>query len=261
MKTLTDRVALVTGGSRGLGAAIAERLAQEGARVIINYKERTDDAKACKQRLDAVGVHPVSLIQADISKQEKAQGLIAAIHEEFGGLDIVVNNAGVMGPVAAIENASLDDWVRAMETNFWGALYVTRAALPLMKQNKGGRLVYLSVNFTGRPAIRLAPYATSKAAIEALAYAAANEGGMYGITSNIVIPGPMDTELGGRTVQLYRDNPSLARDHFMNPDHMSNEAVGNAVVMLSKSPYLTAQKMYVDNGWQRKFIIPRGEKK
>ncbi len=131
----------------------------------------------------------------------------------------------------------------------------------IMKQNKFGRLVYLSIELVERPAIKLMGYATSKAALNSLSNSVAVENGMYGITSNIITPGPTDTELNHHVAEIYNNDPSLVRDHFIIPGMAPSEAIGDTVVMLCKNPHLTAQNIFVDNGYQRKYIIPRAKLK
>ena len=259
-QTLTDKVVLVTGASRGIGAGIAKVLAQEGARVVIHYNTNKERADEVKREIDAYGNHPACIVQADVGDLTAVNNMIGLVQESFGRLDILVNNAGTKGPLGALDAVPLVELEQVMKTNFWGPVYTTRAALPLMKENKYGRLVFVSVELVERPAIKLAGYATSKAALNALARSVAVEYGADGITANIITPGPTDTDLNHKVVDIYNTDPSLVRDHFMIPRLAPPEAIGEAVAMVCKNPYITAQNIFVDNGYQRKYIIPRARK-
>ena len=129
-----------------------------------------------------------------------------------------------------------------------------------MKKQGSGSLVYISSNLPERPAAKISAYAMSKAALNALALSAATEGGPYGITANIVTPGPIDTDMGGATAKTYASEPNLARDHFMIPMPVTAQAIGNTIAALCENSYVTGQNIFVDNGWQRKFIPPRKPK-
>ena len=261
METIEGKIALVTGASRGIGAAIAKTLAEEGATVIVNYHSNDERALETKSAIDALGKKPTMLAKADVGNQEAVQSMFQQITEKYGRLDILVNNAGTKGPIGSLETVPLEELQEVMQTNFWGPLYTTRAALPLMKQNKFGRLVYLSIELVERPAIKLMGYGASKAALNALSNSVAVENGAYGITSNIITPGPTDTDLNHHVAEIYKNDPSLLRDHFMIPSMAPAEAVGQTVAMICKNPYLTAQNIFVDHGCQRKYIIPRSKVK
>jgi len=257
--SLEGKIALVTGASKGIGAAIAKTLAREGAQVVINYRSDTEHAQRLKEEIDTYGT--ATLAQADVADAEAVKQMVAAVRDRYGRLDILVNNAGVRGPVGALELVPLEELHKAMETNFWGAVHTTREALPLMKQNKYGRIVFISVGLADRPAAKIAAYAFTKGAVNSLANAVGVEGGPYGVTSNVIIPGPVDTDLGHSTSEVYAADEALRKGHFMIPEPVPPHAIGETVVALCNNPYLTAQKIYVDNGWQRQFIIPRTAKK
>ena len=259
METIEGKIALITGASRGIGAAIAQSLAAEGATVVINYLSNDTKAEETKAAIDALGKQPAMLAKADVGNLEAVQEMFQNVTEQYGRLDILVNNAGTKGPIGSLESVSLEELQATMQTNFWGPMYTTRAVLPLMKKNKFGRLVYLSIELVDRPAIKLFGYGASKAALNALSNSVAVENGAYGITSNIITPGPTDTELNHQVAEIYKNDPSLMRDHFMIPGLAPAQAIGETVAMLCKNPHLTAQNIFVDNGYQRKYIIPRAK--
>ncbi|QFG21890.1 SDR family oxidoreductase [Actinomadura sp. WMMB 499] len=182
---LTDRTALVTGGSRGIGRAIVERLAADGARVVFSYREGKDAADELVRELGGRAV----AVRAD----QEDTGTIDALFEPVGdSLDLVVNNAAV-NPHGPIAEMSGDDFDRVMTVNAKYPLLVMRRAEPLMPD--GGRIVNVSTLNTVLPAPGHALYSASKAALEQLTAVAAREFGPRGITVNSVSPGATDTDL------------------------------------------------------------------
>ncbi|MBS3148690.1 SDR family oxidoreductase [Candidatus Woesearchaeota archaeon] len=257
MENITDKVALVTGASRGIGAAIAKALAKEGVKVVINDKHGGEEAKKLAEEIASYGLHAPFIAQADVGYAVAVKQMFERVQNEYGAVDLLVNNAGVMGPVGAFEKLTLEALEDVFKTNFWGAVHTTQAALPGMKERKFGRLVYISNNLPEKPCPGIAGYTMSKAALNGLALQVATEVGAHGITSNTVVPGLLNTDLGRKTAEKYLSDRGAIQDQFMIPELNTPEAVADAVVTLCKSPYLTAQTMYVDNGWQRKLILPR----
>jgi 3-oxoacyl-[acyl-carrier protein] reductase len=188
---LKDKVALVTGGSRGIGAAIARRLAQEGARVAVNYHTSAGQAQALVDELRALGAE-AEAFQADVSNVGQAERLVALTVERFGKLDVLVNNAGIaeLRPLGKIDP---DHYQRLLNTNIGSALFVTQAATRHL--GAGGRVIAISsvmANF-GFPGASL--YSASKAALGSLVRTWSTELGPRGITVNAVAPGLTETDM------------------------------------------------------------------
>ncbi|MEV6977054.1 SDR family oxidoreductase [Kitasatospora sp. NPDC093806] len=192
-RTLTGRAAVVTGGSRGIGHAVVERLAADGADVVFGYA--SDDAAAADvvRAVAAKGAGRAHAVRADLGEPDGAERLMAAAEEHLGGLDILVNNAArsfSRTPLAETDPAEFDA-VLAVNTR---AVFLTiRYAARWMRA--GGRIVNISTLNTRRPVDGIAPYLASKGALEQLTVAAALELGPRGITANTVSPGPIDTDL------------------------------------------------------------------
>lgn len=186
------RVALVTGGSRGIGAAIAERLASEGAHVTLTYAAREDDARATVARIAAAGGGARAL-QADLADPEAAAAVVEAVVREAGRLDILVNNAGVgvLEPLEAITAASA---LRQLTVNLVSPLIAVRAAAPHLALT-GGAVVSVSSINGARPVAGASVYSATKAGLEAVTRALAAELGPSGVRVNAVAPGPTDTEM------------------------------------------------------------------
>jgi 3-oxoacyl-[acyl-carrier protein] reductase len=186
--SLEGRVALVTGGSRGIGAAVSRDLAVAGARVAVNYRTGKDAAEAVASEIGGVA------LSADVSDPEQAQALVERIESDLGDLDILVNNAGVTRDTL-IARMSDEDWDVVLDTNLRGAFNTSRAVARKMLRRRSGVIVNLTsvVGLHGNPG--QANYAASKAGLIGLTKALARELGSRGVRVNAVAPGYIDTEL------------------------------------------------------------------
>jgi 3-oxoacyl-[acyl-carrier protein] reductase len=189
---LKGKRALVTGGSRGIGAAIVKRLAREGADVALTYVSKPDEAGKTADAARAFGVRALA-IRADAADPEAIITAIERTAKEFGGIDILVNNAGVLA-VAPIDQFSLKDFDRTFAVNVRAVFVATQAAVKHMKE--GGRVINIgSCNAERMPFAGGAVYAMSKAALVGLVQGLSRDLGPRGITINNVQPGPVDTEM------------------------------------------------------------------
>jgi NAD(P)-dependent dehydrogenase (short-subunit alcohol dehydrogenase family) len=187
---LAGKKALVTGGSRGIGRSIVLGLAQDGASVAACYHRESDDVKRLRGELEQIGGASY-LTQADVADPSSAQGFVREASDRFGGLDIVINNAGVVSH-AMIEDLELDEWHRVIDTNLTALYLVSKAALPFM--GEGGSIV----NITSAVAMRGMPgrvhYISSKAGVIGLTRALCKEIGRRGIRVNALAPGIIETD-------------------------------------------------------------------
>src|SRR5712672_4718927 len=192
MSKLTEKVALVTGGSRGIGAAIAKRLASDGANVAITYAKDASAASAVVKAIERDGGKAIA-IQADAADAEAVKGAVEKAFSTFGRLDVLVNNAGTAMP-NPFEESTLEEMDRVLDINVRGVFVATQAALKHMKS--GGRIIMIGSSVGERVAAPgLVPYAATKGAEKMFSQALAREIGSRGITVNNVQPGPIDTEL------------------------------------------------------------------
>ena len=184
-------VAIVTGSSRGIGAAIAERLAADGHRVVVNYAGRQQDADAVVQRITDAGGEAIA-VQADVSNPGAVQDLFQAAASRFGGVDILVNNAGIMNlnPIAKASDAEFD---RMVDINLKGTFNAMREAARQLRD--GGRIINLSTSVVGVKMENYGIYGATKAAVEFLTAVLSKELRGRSITVNAVAPGPTSTEL------------------------------------------------------------------
>ena len=187
----TQRCAIITGSSKGIGAAVAERLARDGLAVVVNYVSGAPAADALVERIRAAGGRAIA-VQADVSDPLAVASLLAQAAEAFGGVDVLVNNAGIMklAAVADSEDAMFDQHVAI---NLKGTFNGLREASRRMRD--GGRVVSFSSSVVGLYQPSYAAYAATKAGVEAMTHILAKELGRRGITVNAVAPGPVGTEL------------------------------------------------------------------
>jgi len=191
MSTQTQRSAIVTGGSKGIGAAIARRLARDGFAVTVNYGHDRDAADAVIAEIEAAGGHGIA-VQADIGDRAGMATLFDAAEQTFGGVDVLVNNAGTM-PLSPIANVDDDQFERLVAVNLGGVFRGMREAAKRMRD--GGRIVSFSSSVVGLYQPTYGVYAATKAGVEAMTHILAKELGSRSITVNAVAPGPVETEL------------------------------------------------------------------
>lgn len=205
----TQRVAIVTGASRGIGAAIARRLASDGLSVVVNYAGSATAAADLVADIEKAGGRALAF-QADISDPEAVRRMFDAAEAAYGGVDVLVNNAGVMelAPLAQVDDAAFD---QTIAINLKGTFNGLREAANRLRD--GGRIVNLSTSVVGLYQPGYGVYAASKAAVEALTHILAKELGARGVTVNAVAPGPVATELFFEG----KDEATLDRIKKMNP--------------------------------------------
>lgn len=243
MTELTGKLALVTGGSRGIGAAAAVALAARGADVAITYNSSPDDAAAVVKQLEAAGRRGFAL-EADAADASAVEAAVSGAYDVLGGLDIFVNNAGV-GTMGMVGDVPLEEVDRVLAINVRGPYVAAQAASRVLAD--GGRIIHIGSCITERnagPGMSL--YAMSKAAITGLNKGLARDLGARGITSNVVQPGPIDTAMNpadGPYAGAQRAH--LALDRFGTVDE-----VAAAVVYLSgpAAAYLTGSSLTIDGG-------------
>lgn len=197
-KGLTGKVALVSGGSRGIGAAVARRLARDGAHVVVGYRSDTASAEGVVAELTAAGA-VAQAVAADIARPEECGRLVARTLEICGRLDILVNAAGV-ATYLPLAKADADHFHATFDANVLGALALTRAAAPVMTA-PGGRIIHFSSRLAQTPLAGSSVYAASKAAVSALVLALAQELGPRGITINAVAPGVIETDMTATVIR------------------------------------------------------------
>lgn len=243
MAELEGKVALVTGGSRGMGAAIARTLGSKGAAVAITYRAAESAARATLGTLGRLGVEAMA-IQADHSTAEASGRAVAQVVERFGRIDMLVNNAGIF-PYAGIEDTTPDDIDRTLAIHVRAPFQTIQAALPSMPP--GGRIISIGSSLgTSVPAAGVSLYAASKAALIGLTKALARELGPRGITVNLVSPGSIDTDMNPA------DSPQADAERSLIPlaRYGVVEDVAAAVAFLAspQAAFINGAVLAVDGG-------------
>jgi 3-oxoacyl-[acyl-carrier protein] reductase len=240
---LAGKVAVVTGGSRGIGAAIARRLATDGASVAITYTKGADAAASVIKEIERAGGKAIA-IQADAADADAVKAAIEKTVATFGRLDVLVNNAGTAIP-KTFEEATLEEMDRVIDINIRGVFVATQAALKHMPD--GGRIITIG-SAAGERVLTpgLVPYAATKGAVKIFTQGLAREMGSRGITVNNVQPGPIDTDLNPATGDWAV--PQKAVTALNRYGHVDDIAAMVAFVAGPEASYVTGANLTVDGG-------------
>src|SRR6202158_2921581 len=242
-KKLEGKIALITGGSRGIGAAIAKRLAADGANVAITYTKGADAAASVVKEIERGGRKAIA-IQADATDADAVEAAVERSVATFGRLDILVNNAGTAIP-KTFEETTLEEMDRLLNINIRGVFIATQAALKHLKS--GGRIIMIGSSVGEHVVVPgLVPYAATKGAVKMFTQGLSREVGSRGITVNNVQPGPIDTDLnpaGGDWAV-----PQKAATALDRYGHVDEVAALVAFVAGPESSYITGANLTVDGG-------------
>lgn len=244
--SLRNRVALVTGGSRGIGRGIALRLAQDGARIAIAYRSNKAAAQESLRQMQTAGADCVA-VETDITEPARAEQLIKAVGDRFGRLDILVNNVGHFR-WGTISESSVEDWREIFDSNVMTVFYMCRAALPLMRKGRWGRIINLGAVGAERAfgQAKISAYAAAKAAVVAMSRSLALEEAKNAITVNVVNPSNIDEkELSLEEARKLRD----ARYPIGRPPTVEDVSAAVAFFASAEAEYVTGQVVNVSGGW------------
>lgn len=245
MTQAPQRTAIVTGASRGIGRAIALRLARDGFDIAVHYAGNTAMARETVAAVEAIGRKAIA-IQGDVAEPDDVARLFESVQQAFGRIDVVVNSAGVM-PMATITPDKLADFDRVIATNLRGSFLVLAHAAQHLKE--GGRIIAVSTSVIAKSFPGYGPYIASKAGVEGLVHVLANEMRGHGITVNAVAPGPVGTELflTGKSDELIAQIAKQAPlERIGEPDEIA------AAVSFLAGPdgaWMNAQIMRVNGGF------------
>ncbi|HWC68164.1 MAG TPA: SDR family oxidoreductase [Acidimicrobiales bacterium] len=208
MGELDGRVALVTGGGRGIGRGIAELLGSEGAAVAVNYRRDAEAARDTVRAIEAAGGVAGAYV-ASVDDAQADRAMVDAVHADFGPVDLLVCNAGIASRGQAVADTDPGEVERVVATHAIGAHHLCRLVLPAMRERPRGDIVMISSVATSHYAGNGAPYNMAKAALEALAFTLAKEERPHGIHVNVVAPGLVETDMGVRLARAMTGDRSL----------------------------------------------------
>src|SRR6266849_6845889 len=240
METLKGKIALVTGGSRGIGAAVALSLAGAGADLVINFRARAAEAEAICAAIRKLGRRALP-IQADVSQSDRVKEMVAQVERELGTVNILVNNAGMARQIK-LEDIAEADWDEHINVNLKSAFLVTQAVLPQMRAQRWGRIINISSTAAQTGGLVGPHYAASKAGMLGLTHSYAALLAKEGITANTVCPALVDTE-------MMRANPRATSSVIPIGRFGTVGEVASVVVMLAENAYLTGQTVNPNGGW------------
>jgi NAD(P)-dependent dehydrogenase (short-subunit alcohol dehydrogenase family) len=244
---LTGRVALITGGNKGLGKAMARGLAEFGADVLIASRHELELQNALAEILAGTGRKGAYFV-ADMAQRDQVRKLAHYALEKMGKVDILINNAGMNAP-QAIDAITDETWDRVVEVNLNAVMCLTRELVPQMKSRRWGRVVHVSSVLGQTSKEKRNAYSATKSALMGLARASALDLGPYNVTVNCIAPGPFLTDmpmsiLSDAEKQVFADRTALGR--WAQPQ----ELVGPALLLCSEAgSFVTGQTIFVDGGW------------
>ncbi|MBV9180498.1 MAG: 3-oxoacyl-ACP reductase FabG [Acidobacteria bacterium] len=240
MAALEAKVALVTGASRGIGAAISIALARQGADVALNYHRREDAARTVSSEIEKLG-RKAKLFPADVSQSAAVERMIETIQQDLGPVNILVNNAGIARP-QKVREISEADWDQIIAVNLKSTFLVTQAVLPSMEAAQWGRIINISSVAAQTGGVVGPHYAASKAGMLGLTHSYSALLAKSGITVNAIAPALIETEMVSSNVRARTELIPVGRFGTV-------EEVAEVAVLLAMNGYITGQTVHVNGGW------------
>jgi 3-oxoacyl-[acyl-carrier protein] reductase len=237
---LKGRIALVTGGSRGIGRAAALALAAEGCDVAVNYVRAADEADGVVQEIAKSGRRACA-VQADVSSETDVQKAVDAVEQQLGPVDILINNAGI-SRTKPFEQLTLADWNETLTTNLTSSFLLSQSVLSGMRRRRWGRLIFLSSLAAQTGGVIGPHYAASKAGMLGLMHSYARLLAKEGITSNAIAPALIDTD-------MIRNNPDVRPELLPVGRFGTPPEVADAIILLAANEFITGQTIHLNGGW------------
>ena len=247
---LQGRVALITGGGRGIGAGCSLALAEAGADIALTYRKDEDSAKETAEKITKLGRNAV-VVQCDVSQEDQAKDAVEKILAEMGKIDILVCNAGIASRGNSVRDTSTEEMLRVLDTHVMGSFWCCQGVIDSMRDQGKGHIIIISSVATKSHAANGAPYSMAKSALESLMRVLSKEEGPNGIRVNAIGPGLVETEMGRRLSKargaadikdLYKTHPF---DRVCQPEDLGNLA---AYLCSDAGSYVSGQIIYVDGG-------------
>lgn len=249
--SLEGRVALVSGGGRGIGRAVALGLAQDGADVAINYRRDAAAAQETAGAVEKLG-RRAHIYRASVDRFEECEAMVGQVLADFGHVDILVNNAGLASRGQSVADTDPAELERVVRTHALGPHFLCKLVLPSMRRRPRGDIVMISSVATQHHSALGAPYNMGKAALESLALTLAKEERRHGIHVNIVAPGLVETEMGRRLMKAARGiddlralDPAMPFGHVCTPEEVADVV---RFFVSDAARYVSGQRVYVDGG-------------
>ena len=244
--SLQGKVALVTGASRGIGAAAAIRLAQRGASVMINYHQNQEAARKVLEEAERAGARAM-IFKADVTQKAQVDSMVRAASEELGAIDVLVNNAYFPFRVSALHEIPWDSLHRAIEHELAAFHYCVQACLPAMKEKKAGRIIVVSSRLAQQPLPKMGAYAAAKSALESMADTMAIELGPLGVSVNVVTPAFTLTDASMIMPEAFRERVKESRPLKR---HLYPEDIAGAIAFLAgeEASMMTGSHILITGG-------------
>jgi 3-oxoacyl-[acyl-carrier protein] reductase len=240
---LKGKVAVITGGSRGIGKAISIMLSTKGVKVAVNYSSGADSAEKVVKEIEGMGGSAIK-VKADVTKQSEVQSMFQVVLKHFGRVDILVNNAGTMGQPKFLE-ISEEDWDRVMAVNLKGMFNCCQAAIPIFLKQSGGKIVNMSSIAGKMGGASGVHYAASKAGVIGLTMALSTEFAKKNIYVNAICPGPVKTE-------MFDSLPTALQERFADTTHVGRvcepSEIAHGVVFLLENDFMAGETLNMSAG-------------
>lgn len=243
-KNIANKVVLVTGGSRGIGAEIVKLLAKSGHTVILNYNKSEDCAKSVENELKNLG-YTVDIFKADVSKKEEVESLIKFVLEKYGRIDVLINNAGI-SQTKLFTDITDEDWQNMMDNNLNSAFYCTRETVKNMIHNKQGLIINMSSIWGVTGASCEVHYSTAKAGLIGFTKALAKELGPSNIRVNAIAPGIIDTDM---CKEYSAEEKEKIKEEIPLERIGTAENIAKCVKWLIEDDYVTGEVISINGGW------------
>jgi 3-oxoacyl-[acyl-carrier protein] reductase len=245
-RPLGEKVVLVTGASRGIGAAAAKRLAQSGASVVVNYHQNKEAAQKVLEEVESAGARGM-IYQADVTQKDQVESMVKTTEQKLGPVDVLVNNAYFPFDVGQLHDLSWENFHRAVEHELSAFFFCVRACLPAMKEKKAGRIIVLSSRLAQQPLPKMGAYAAAKSALESVADTMAIELGPLGIAVNVVTPAFTLTDASMIMPEDFRERVKETRPL---KKHLYPEDVAGAIAFLAgeEASMLTGSHILITGG-------------
>jgi 3-oxoacyl-[acyl-carrier protein] reductase len=245
-RPLTGKVVLVTGASRGIGAAAAIRLAQGGASVVVNYFQNNEAAQKVLAEIESGGGRAM-IFQADVRQRAEIDALVKAAQDKLGAIDVLVNNAYFPFQVSALHEISWENFHQAIDHELSAFYHCVQACLPAMKEKRAGRIIVVSTRLAQQPLARMGAYAAAKSALESMANTMAIELGPLGIAVNVVTPAFTLTDASMIMPEAFRERVKETRPL---KKHLYPEDVAGAIAFLAgdEASMMTGSHILITGG-------------